>query len=154
MKVLIIGFETGTWLLDMAEKFRASNVYICLGDASEFPDDESRLSNTGFIKCDFLYGIPFDRSTFDVILNFVDSSSLSEFQNDNFILEVDRVLKQDGLFVGTRTDLDEQSVFIWLRYSALGADINEQYLLAQSFRLGIRTDKNERLSAEGVNTDA
>ncbi|CAI2198652.1 19979_t:CDS:1, partial [Funneliformis geosporum] len=96
MRVLILGCGTGTWLLEMAEKYPEST-FIGFDDSSDYPGDESsHLQNAGFKRGDFLCGIPFHNSTFDLVLDFVDRSKLSGFQNDNLFSEVVRVLKPDG----------------------------------------------------------
>ncbi|CAI2177577.1 17861_t:CDS:1 [Funneliformis geosporum] len=96
MRVLILGSGTGTRLLEMAEKYTEST-FIGLDDSSDYPGDESsHLQNAGFKRYDFLCGIPFHNSAFDLVLDFVDRSNLSGFQNDNLFSEVVRVLKPDG----------------------------------------------------------
>ncbi|CAI2177788.1 8718_t:CDS:1, partial [Funneliformis geosporum] len=92
LRILTIGCGTGTWLLETAKKY-STNIYIGLDNLSEFPSHELHHQNTGFLKCDYLCGIPFDNSTFDLIHDFVDRSELSDFQCENLFSEIARVLK-------------------------------------------------------------
>ncbi|RIA96674.1 S-adenosyl-L-methionine-dependent methyltransferase [Glomus cerebriforme] len=97
IKVLDIGCGKGIWILDMAKEYHPSNTFIGIDILSIFPNENSRLPNTGFIQCDLINGIPFPDSTFDFVFErFIVCSNFSNFQWNYLFSEMIRVLKPGG----------------------------------------------------------
>ncbi|CAB4377447.1 unnamed protein product [Rhizophagus irregularis] len=97
LKVLDVGCGTGTWILDMAKEYHPTNIYIGIDILPILPDENSRLSNTGFIQCDLLDGIPFPDSTFDFVCErFLIYPDLTDSQWKYLFSEIKRVLKPGG----------------------------------------------------------
>ncbi|RIA80892.1 hypothetical protein C1645_837886 [Glomus cerebriforme] len=74
IKVLDIGCGKGIWILDM------TNTFIGIAILSIFPNENSHLSNTGFIQCNLINEIPFPDSAFDFVFErFIVYSNFSNF---------------------------------------------------------------------------
>ncbi len=96
-RILDVGCGKGAWILDVAREYHPSNTYVGIDVLPIFPDESLRLPNTGFIQCDFLYGIPFPDSTFDFVYErFVVYSDLTDSQWKFLFSEMKRVLKPGG----------------------------------------------------------
>ena len=97
LTILDVGCGSGAWVLDMAREYHPSNTFIGIDRSSNFPDEDTRLPNTGFIGCNLLDGIPFPDSTFDFVCErFVVQFDLTEAQWKYLFSEMKRVLKPGG----------------------------------------------------------
>ncbi|CAB4380393.1 unnamed protein product [Rhizophagus irregularis] len=93
-KVLDIGCGPGTWLLDLASKYKKS-LFYGLDNNSVYPN-EIKPSNLNFIQADMFDGLPFPDNEFDFVRESSMSFLVKADQWDFIISEMIRVTKPDG----------------------------------------------------------
>ncbi|PKY55469.1 S-adenosyl-L-methionine-dependent methyltransferase [Rhizophagus irregularis] len=93
-KVLDIGCGPGTWLLDLASKYKKS-LFYGLDNNSVYPN-EIKPSNLNFIQADMFDGLPFPDNEFDFVRESSISFLVKADQWDFIISEMIRVTKPDG----------------------------------------------------------
>ncbi|CAG8506411.1 1610_t:CDS:2 [Ambispora leptoticha] len=94
-KVIDVGCGTGTWLLDMAQKYPNSD-FVGIDFSPIFPT-EGLPVNLKFINCNFLDGSPFEDSYFDFTHQKFMSAAYTDVQWEKKVIpEMIRITKSGG----------------------------------------------------------
>ncbi|SHE52602.1 methyltransferase, FkbM family [Marinitoga hydrogenitolerans DSM 16785] len=131
-KILDIGAGTGYWSKIFLEK--GFDVYAVEPSERMCEILENRFSGFNNIKIINGYGenLPLEDNMFDIVLAMGDVLSYAENQEE-FIDEVNRVLKKDGYFIGT---VDNLNKFIFDAFFSKDFDIIEVMKKKKRIKIG------------------
>lgn len=93
--------DLGCGIGQYTKKFMSYGYKVVSADISEVALNEVKKFNDTIVKIDMQETFPFDNETFDIVFANLSIHYFSDKMTKKIISEIKRVLKKDGLFIGS-----------------------------------------------------